>query len=200
MDIREIRRRGKFNSPRNTKRGRSVQKKDLLQLLDVSTTSRVKPNERLTSENAAEFKTVLEKKVALRHHKTKLSEKEKISRDDFVAALKEQDRKIGDKQTPVQRRRMVRNTGWEETLEAPRSSRSQSSHLQRLHAALEDDSPDKPYKPAIKIHFLKEFGRLRAVRYGPDGYLYITTSNTDGRGEARAGDDKLIRINPAIFN
>ncbi len=54
-------------------------------------------------------------------------------------------------------------------------------------------------KPEIKIHFLKEFGRLRAVRLGPDGYIYITTSNTDGRGEPKQGDDKLIRIDPKIF-
>ena len=53
--------------------------------------------------------------------------------------------------------------------------------------------------PEIKIHFLKEFGRLRATRLSPDGYLYITTSNTDGRGEPKSGDDKLIRIDPEIF-
>lgn len=51
----------------------------------------------------------------------------------------------------------------------------------------------------LKIHFQKEFGRIRAVALGPDGYLYITTSNTDGRGTPRDGDDKLIRINPEIF-
>lgn len=41
-----------------------------------------------------------------------------------------------------------------------------------------------------------EFGRLRAVRLGPDGFLYVTTSNRDGRGIPRETDDKLIRINP----
>ena len=39
-----------------------------------------------------------------------------------------------------------------------------------------------------------QFGRLRAVVAGPDGKLYITTSNRDGRGQVRSGDDKLIRI------
>ncbi len=54
-------------------------------------------------------------------------------------------------------------------------------------------------KISLKSHFRQEFGRIRAVVLGPDGYLYITTSNTDGRGKPRAGDDKLIRINPEIF-
>lgn len=48
-------------------------------------------------------------------------------------------------------------------------------------------------------HFSDEFGRLRGVRLGPDGLLYITTSNRDGRGQVRQGDDKLIRVNPKIF-
>jgi len=44
-------------------------------------------------------------------------------------------------------------------------------------------------------HFAGDFGRLRAVTLGPDGeYLYLSTSNTDGRGEEQAGDDKLIRV------
>lgn len=51
----------------------------------------------------------------------------------------------------------------------------------------------------LKMHLQKEFGRIRAVATGPDGYLYITTSNTDGRGTHRDRDDKLIRINPEIF-
>lgn len=48
-------------------------------------------------------------------------------------------------------------------------------------------------------HLSGEYGRLRGVRLGPDGFLYITTSNRDGRGQVRQGDDKLIRINPRIF-
>jgi len=48
-------------------------------------------------------------------------------------------------------------------------------------------------------HFEDEYGRLRVVRLGPDGYLYITTSNQDGRGPPRQGDDKIIRIHPRIF-
>lgn len=43
------------------------------------------------------------------------------------------------------------------------------------------------------------FGRLRAIRAGNDGYIYVTTSNTDGRGKERIGDDKIIKIDPALF-
>lgn len=38
------------------------------------------------------------------------------------------------------------------------------------------------------------FGRLRDVVVGPDGYLYILTSNRDGRGQPTAEDDRLIRV------
>lgn len=39
-----------------------------------------------------------------------------------------------------------------------------------------------------------EYGRVRDVVMGPDGALYLTTSNRDGRGRPRAGDDKVLRI------
>ena len=42
--------------------------------------------------------------------------------------------------------------------------------------------------------FVKTFGRLRALAMGPDGMLYFTTSNRDGRGVPRPGDDHLFRI------
>jgi aldose sugar dehydrogenase len=41
------------------------------------------------------------------------------------------------------------------------------------------------------------FGRLRDVVNGPDGYLYICTSNRDGRATPLAADDRLLRLVPA---
>jgi len=48
---------------------------------------------------------------------------------------------------------------------------------------------------AFVAHFAGDFGRIRAVTVGPNGEsLYLTTSNTDGRGEPRDGDDRIVRI------
>jgi glucose/arabinose dehydrogenase len=48
---------------------------------------------------------------------------------------------------------------------------------------------------AFVAHFSGDFGRLRAVTVGPgEEFLYLTTSNTDGRGEAGPDDDKLVRV------
>ena len=41
-----------------------------------------------------------------------------------------------------------------------------------------------------------EFGRLRDVVVGPDGAVYVATSNRDGRGDPRGGDDRILRIGP----
>jgi hypothetical protein len=40
------------------------------------------------------------------------------------------------------------------------------------------------------------FGRLRTVVVGPDGYLWLTTSNRDSLGSPRPGDDRVIRVPP----
>ncbi|MEO8431079.1 MAG: PQQ-dependent sugar dehydrogenase [Acidobacteriota bacterium] len=39
-----------------------------------------------------------------------------------------------------------------------------------------------------------EYGRFREVMAGPDGALYVSTSNRDGRGHVRSGDDRILRI------
>ncbi len=41
-------------------------------------------------------------------------------------------------------------------------------------------------------------GRVREVTVGPDGSIYFTTSNRDGRADPREGDDRLFRIIPVF--
>lgn len=58
------------------------------------------------------------------------------------------------------------------------------------------------YKPDTKDfsqHFKSEFGRLRTVTIGPDGNFYLLTNNTDGRGNPKDGDDKLLKVNPKVL-
>ena len=43
---------------------------------------------------------------------------------------------------------------------------------------------------------LDGFGRLRDVVRAPDGSLWVLTNNTDGRGDPRDGDDRILRISP----
>lgn len=44
--------------------------------------------------------------------------------------------------------------------------------------------------------FANEYGRIRDVIEGPDGSIYFTTSNRDGRGSPVAEDDRVIRLIP----
>ena len=43
---------------------------------------------------------------------------------------------------------------------------------------------------------VKEYGRIRDVAEGPDGYLYFSTSNRDGRGKPSEDDDRIMRLVP----
>ncbi len=53
---------------------------------------------------------------------------------------------------------------------------------------------------ALREHFQEEFGRIREVILGPDDFLYVSTSNRDGRGNPLLGDDKIIKINFKSFD
>ncbi|MGI8884590.1 MAG: PQQ-dependent sugar dehydrogenase, partial [Pyrinomonadaceae bacterium] len=40
------------------------------------------------------------------------------------------------------------------------------------------------------------YGRIREMAEGPDGFIYFSTSNRDGRGSAAKEDDRIMRIVP----
>jgi glucose/arabinose dehydrogenase len=55
--------------------------------------------------------------------------------------------------------------------------------------------PKEPRKVlTFERHFERQFGRLRGVAEGPDGTLYLLTSNRDGRGRPGPDDDRVIRL------
>ena len=45
-----------------------------------------------------------------------------------------------------------------------------------------------------RAYFAEDFGRIRNVVLAPDGALWLTTSNTDGRSDPGPDDDKIIRV------
>ena len=71
------------------------------------------------------------------------------------------------------------------------------SHLHMIDFDLQ--SENKKIISHTKL-FQDEFGRLRDVATGPDGFLYILTSNQDGRGNPSDNDDKILRISPINNN
>jgi len=42
--------------------------------------------------------------------------------------------------------------------------------------------------------FADTYGRIRDVTPGPDGSLWMLTDNTDGRGDPRDGDDRILQV------
>lgn len=47
-----------------------------------------------------------------------------------------------------------------------------------------------------QAYFTEDFGRLRTVATAPDGTIWMTTSNQDGRGEPTPADDRIILVRP----
>jgi glucose/arabinose dehydrogenase len=48
--------------------------------------------------------------------------------------------------------------------------------------------------------FVKTYGRIREIAEAPDGSIYFSTSNRDGRGSPAATDDRILRIVPEAVN
>jgi glucose/arabinose dehydrogenase len=62
-----------------------------------------------------------------------------------------------------------------------------------VRVVLSDSDP----KEIISVEkIISDIGRVRDVVQGPDGFIYFSTSNRDGRGSAREGDDHIYRIAP----
>jgi glucose/arabinose dehydrogenase len=47
-------------------------------------------------------------------------------------------------------------------------------------------------KPVARL--TGRYGRIRAVATAPDGSLWVSTSNRDGRGDPRKGDDRILAV------
>lgn len=63
---------------------------------------------------------------------------------------------------------------------------------QRLwEVPLHDGHTGKPHP-----WFIGKYGRMRTVARAPDGHLWVTTSNTDGRGDPGPHDDRILVIRP----
>jgi glucose/arabinose dehydrogenase len=56
------------------------------------------------------------------------------------------------------------------------------------------DAGDPHKTEKLERYFYRRFGRLRDVVEGPDGNLYLLTSNRDGRGSPEDDDDRVIRL------
>jgi aldose sugar dehydrogenase len=65
-----------------------------------------------------------------------------------------------------------------------------SKHLHRVTF----DAAQPTKVASHEVYLQNAHGRLREVIMGPDGDLYVTTSNCDGRGDCPKDKDKILRI------
>jgi glucose/arabinose dehydrogenase len=56
---------------------------------------------------------------------------------------------------------------------------------------VDDQSAGQP-----EAYFVGEYGRMRTVVAAPDGNLWVTTSNRDGRGDPAEDDDQILLVSP----
>ena len=66
-------------------------------------------------------------------------------------------------------------------------------HLRMLDLNLEENQVI-----SSEALFSNTYGRLRDASIGPDGNLYLLTSNRDGRGTSAENDDRILKIIPII--
>lgn len=65
-------------------------------------------------------------------------------------------------------------------------------HIRRLRL-----DPASPRRVAADEKLVENrYGRIRDVVAGPDGYLYFSTSNRDGRNTPTTDDDRILRLVP----
>jgi len=65
----------------------------------------------------------------------------------------------------------------------------QGTRLWRVDVADGEASDPTPF-------FVGDYGRLRTVELAPDGRLWVTTSNRDGRGSPAPEDDRILVVRP----
>ncbi len=91
------------------------------------------------------------------------------------------------------------NSGAKETW-APSGMAFLNGHLffagLRGESLYEAEPVDVDLQKTLKAHFRKEYGRLRGVT-AAGGFLYVT--NRDSRGTPKEGDDKILKIDPKVF-
>jgi glucose/arabinose dehydrogenase len=62
-----------------------------------------------------------------------------------------------------------------------------------MHFVVNKTSPNVVRSSTVEMSGL---GRYRTAKFGPDGCLYLSTSNRDSRGTPRTGDDRIIKVCP----